>query len=157
MNKRPYIAPHFIMLLREYNEPYVYYDFGRPKREGREMGYYICKLSGLREFDPVKIFTANKMKRFHELKDMFKYLKRVEYNKWRSAEYDEDFVTRYFDMVKVMYYPRRDFDNIITKLNDNRKQIKDRYDKIVRDFCKEYDDALDEFKTFVDVWGAPLN
>jgi len=155
---RPKIAPFFIDLLKEYTEPYVYYDFGRRKvGEGRPMGYYFCKLSGLREFDPVTIFTKDNMKRFHTRKELFEFLNKVDYERFRFAKHDPNFIKDNHEWIKKLYYPREAWMNIINTLKRVREDLKKKYDKVLVDFHKEDEDALNDFKEFIDEWGGPLN
>lgn len=78
-------------------------------RKGVQQGYYY-DINGVKIMDPLKIFVKNNMPKFTNIDDMFVFLEKVDYVKWKNCEYDADFVIHHIDLVKKMYITHEQYD-----------------------------------------------
>jgi len=131
------------VLIRDKSDDLEYRPINTTRKNCAQGHYYSKK--GIIILDPVKVARRNNIPKFRSLEDLVKFLQKVNYNRWKGAEFDHDFIVHHIDIVRALYLTQRDLAEKIDRhdtlsrllvkgLNDLLVTFFDRNEKVIKSY-----------------------
>lgn len=108
-------------LLRDKSKDIVYRKFGSTKKKTQEGNYF--DVNGMVIKDPVRIFETNNMPKFSSMDEIHKFLLKVDYERWKYSEFDQEFIMHHYGMVKKMYIPKTKLQKMVKRYVERKKDL----------------------------------